>query len=137
MDQFWGEIMAKKYERTGLDSRSPFVRCMEPIFPLPVYDAHFDSMPAFGVLGKEPGETRRTGIAVDRSQWNKHRRLSPRQLQILQLIVDGKSCREIANQLEISPNTVAVHRAKIMAIVGVRKTVQLVTYAVRSGIVRL
>jgi DNA-binding NarL/FixJ family response regulator len=63
--------------------------------------------------------------------------LSPRQLEILQLIVDGKSIKEIASQLSLSTNTVAVHRANIMETLGMHKTAELVVYAIRNGLVRL
>jgi DNA-binding NarL/FixJ family response regulator len=63
--------------------------------------------------------------------------LTPRELEILQLIVEGKSNKEIAAQLDLSANTVAVHRANIMATLGVHKTAELVVYAIRNGLVTL
>lgn len=63
--------------------------------------------------------------------------LSARELEVLQLIVEGKSNRECARELGLSVNTVAVHRANIMQRLGVHKTAQLVVYAVRNGLVRL
>ena len=63
--------------------------------------------------------------------------LTPRELQVLQLICDGKSNREIAYALELSVNTVAVHRANIMNALGIHKTAELVVYAIRNGLVHL
>lgn len=63
--------------------------------------------------------------------------LTPRELEILQLIVDGKSNKEIAAQLDLSANTVAVHRANIMDALGIHKTAELVVYAIRNGLVNL
>ena len=63
--------------------------------------------------------------------------LTPRELEILQLICDGKSNKEIANQLELSANTVAVHRANIMDALGIHKTAELVVYAIRNGLVNV
>ena len=63
--------------------------------------------------------------------------LTPRELQILQMIVDGKSNKEIANALDLSANTVAVHRANIMDALGIHKTAELVVYAIRNGLVNL
>ena len=63
--------------------------------------------------------------------------LTPRELQILQMIVDGKSNKEIASVLDLSANTVAVHRANIMDALGIHKTAELVVYAIRNGLVNL
>jgi DNA-binding NarL/FixJ family response regulator len=63
--------------------------------------------------------------------------LTPRERQILQLIAEAKSTKEIAALLDLSVNTVAVHRANIMDRLGVHKTAELVLYAVRSGIAQI
>jgi len=63
--------------------------------------------------------------------------LTAREIEILQLICDGKSNKEIAAQLELSVNTVAVHRANIMDALGIHKTAELVVYAIRSGLVNV
>ena len=63
--------------------------------------------------------------------------LTARELEILQLIVDGKSNKEIASQLDLSANTVAVHRANIMEALGIHKTAELVVYAIRNGLVNI
>ncbi len=60
--------------------------------------------------------------------------LTPRELEILQLIVNGKSNKEIAGDLGLSANTVAVHRANIMEALGIHKTAELVVYAIRNGL---
>jgi len=63
--------------------------------------------------------------------------LTARELEVLQLIVDGKSAKQIAAQLGLSANTVAVHRANIMNALGIHKTAELVVYAIRKGLVNL
>jgi len=63
--------------------------------------------------------------------------LTPRELEILQLIVDGKSNKEIADHLDLSVNTVSVHRANIMDALGIHKTAELVVYAIRNGLVNI
>jgi len=63
--------------------------------------------------------------------------LTQRELQILQLIVDGKSNKEIASQLDLSTNTVAVHRANMMRSLGIHNTAELVSYAIRTGLVNI
>jgi DNA-binding NarL/FixJ family response regulator len=63
--------------------------------------------------------------------------LSARELEILRLIVSGKSNKEIAVDLDLSANTVAVHRANIMERLGIHNTAELVVYAIRNGLVTL
>lgn len=61
--------------------------------------------------------------------------LSPRELEVLQLICQGYANRAIAQRLKLSVNTVGVHRANIMSRLGVHKTAELVVYALRHGLV--
>ena len=63
--------------------------------------------------------------------------LTQRELEVLQMIVDGKSNKEIAVVLDLSANTVAVHRANIMNTLGIHKTAELVVYAIRAGLVNV
>jgi len=63
--------------------------------------------------------------------------LTPRELEVLQLICSGMSNKEIAEELELSVNTVAVHRANIMNALGLHKTAELVVYAISNGLVTL
>ena len=74
-------------------------------------------------------------IARPRDLPGERTRLTPRELQVLQLICDGLSNRAIAAKLDVSVNTVAVHRANIMNTLGVHKTAELVVYAIQHGLV--
>jgi len=67
----------------------------------------------------------------------RHAALTSRELEILQHIVAGKSNKEIAADLDLSVNTVSVHRANIMDRLGIHKTAELVVYAIRNGLVNL
>jgi DNA-binding NarL/FixJ family response regulator len=60
--------------------------------------------------------------------------LTSRELEVLQLIVNGKSNREIAQLLGVSANTIAVHRANLMQTLDIHNTADLVTYAIRNGL---
>jgi DNA-binding NarL/FixJ family response regulator len=64
-------------------------------------------------------------------------KLSTRELEVLQLIVDGKSTREIAAQLGVSQNTVGAHRGNIMRELGIHRTAELVVYAIRKRLVNI
>lgn len=64
-----------------------------------------------------------------------HHGLSPREIEVLQLICQGHPNRAIATKLNLSVNTVSVHRSNIMARLGVHKTAELVVYALRNGLI--
>ena len=61
--------------------------------------------------------------------------LTPRQREVLQLVAEGKTTREISLALHISPKTVEFHRNSLMDELGVRTTAELTRYAVSRGIV--
>jgi len=61
--------------------------------------------------------------------------LTDRERQILVLVAEGCSTREIADRLCISPKTVETHRARIMEKLDLRGVADLVRYAVRTGLV--
>jgi DNA-binding NarL/FixJ family response regulator len=63
--------------------------------------------------------------------------LSPRELEVIKLVAEGKSNKEVANILHIGVNTVESHRAHIMDNLGLRSVTDLVRYAVRNNLVRL
>jgi len=61
--------------------------------------------------------------------------LTPRQREILQLIAEGKSTKEIAGILELSVKTVETHRARMMTSLDIHDVPGLVRFAIRSGLV--
>jgi DNA-binding NarL/FixJ family response regulator len=81
------------------------------------------------------GETVLDPAVVREPAAGERSRLSPRELEVLQLICEGYSNREIAAKLTLSVNTIAVHRASIMNTLGVHKTAELVAYAIQNGLV--
>jgi DNA-binding NarL/FixJ family response regulator len=85
---------------------------------------------AAGETVLDPALVRPPALAGERG-----RGLTPRELEVLQLICDGMSNREIAATLDLSINTVAVHRANIMNTLGMHKTAELVVYAIQNGLV--
>jgi len=62
--------------------------------------------------------------------------LSARERQVLQLITEGKSTRQVATTLDISPKTGETYRTRIMKKLDLHKTADLVRYAIRQGIVQ-
>jgi DNA-binding NarL/FixJ family response regulator len=87
---------------------------------------------AAGEIVLAPELSRSPGLKGERDS-----RLTTRELEILQLIVDGKSNKTIADDLGLSVNTVSVHRANIMDALGIHKTAELVVYAIRNGLVNI
>jgi two-component system invasion response regulator UvrY len=74
------------------------------------------------VLGRSDGEPKRLAS------------LSPRELEVFGSLARGRSVNEIAANLNLSPKTVHVHRANLLAKLGVKTTAELVALAVRHGV---
>ena len=61
--------------------------------------------------------------------------LTPRQREVLQLLAEGRSMKEVANLLNLTPRTVAFHKYRIMEQLKIKSTAELVQYAVKHHIV--
>jgi len=77
------------------------------------------------------------GLLSDNHPPESDGKLTAREKQVLQLIAEGKSNKEIAGLLGLSVNTVSVHRANIMEALGIHRTAELVLYAVQKGLVNI
>lgn len=62
--------------------------------------------------------------------------LSPRERQVLQLVAEGQSTKEVAGVLNISIKTAETHRTRIMEKLDIHQVAGLVRYAIRSGLVQ-
>ena len=62
-------------------------------------------------------------------------RLTPRQREVLQLLAEGKSHKEVANVLNISVKTAEYHKYAILDKLGLKTNAELVQYAIRHGII--
>jgi len=69
------------------------------------------------------------------NQRDESTRLTERQREIVQLLAEGKSAKEIATVLNISSRTVEFHKYRIMKDLGIKSAVELVHYAVKHGII--
>jgi DNA-binding NarL/FixJ family response regulator len=63
------------------------------------------------------------------------RELSGREREVLQLLAEGKVMKEVAALLDISPRTVEFHKYRIMELLGVRTTAELVQQAIKLGLI--
>jgi DNA-binding NarL/FixJ family response regulator len=61
-------------------------------------------------------------------------KLTPRQSEVLQLVSEGRSAKQIGSILRISRRTAEFHKARAMQTLGVQNTAQLIQYAIRTGI---
>jgi DNA-binding NarL/FixJ family response regulator len=78
-----------------------------------------------GLMPGAAGERRKSSIEA----------LTARQREILQLVAEGKSTKEIAFVLGVSVKTVETHRADLMERLGIRDVAGLVVYAIRNGLI--
>jgi DNA-binding NarL/FixJ family response regulator len=67
-------------------------------------------------------------------QFEKEQPLTPRQREVLQLLVEGRAAKEIANLLNISPRTVEFHKYNLMAKLNLKSVSALIQYAIKHGI---
>lgn len=71
-------------------------------------------------------------------EYKKHKeqpQLTHRQREVLQLLAEGRSAKEIASLLQISPRTVEFHKYRIMEDLGIKSVADLIKYAINNGIV--
>ncbi len=61
--------------------------------------------------------------------------LTPRQREVLQLLAEGRPMKEVGSVLNLSTRTVAFHKYRIMAVLGLKSNAELVQYAIRNSIV--
>jgi DNA-binding NarL/FixJ family response regulator len=62
-------------------------------------------------------------------------RLTPRQREVLQLVAEGNSTKEIAQKLNLSVKTVEMHRSQLMSALDIHDIPGLVRYAIRVGLI--
>lgn len=63
-------------------------------------------------------------------------KLTPRQREVLQLLAEGQSMKEVADVLKVTPRTVAFHKYTMMELLGIKTSAELVQYAVHHGLVQ-
>ncbi len=81
------------------------------------------------VTKSTPGELRVIDVA--------YKRLTRREQEVMRLVAEGYTTREISERLFISVKTVDNHRANIMKKLGIHRTIELIRYAARIGLIDL
>jgi DNA-binding NarL/FixJ family response regulator len=77
-------------------------------------------------------ESYRNGDSTHIDPWH---HLTPRQREVLQLFAEGHSAKEVAGILKIATRTAEFHKARVMEVLGLQTTTELVQYAIRHGII--
>jgi DNA-binding NarL/FixJ family response regulator len=73
--------------------------------------------------------------AAQQSPQRRGKHLTPRQWQVLRLVVEGLTMKEVAASLDISPRTVEMHKYEIMHVLGVRTAAELIQHALTRGLI--
>jgi len=73
--------------------------------------------------------------AARRPLVDKAPQLTPRQREVLQLVAEGKTMKEVASQLKISTRTAESYKYHLMNVLGIRTTAELVQHAIRIGLI--
>jgi len=66
-----------------------------------------------------------------------HQRLSPREAEVLKMILDGQRLKEIAARLDISVKTVTTHRSRLLRKLGLEDNLGLYRYGIRNGMISI
>lgn len=64
-----------------------------------------------------------------------HQRLSPRENEVMSMILGGRRLKEIAAQLDISVKTVTTHRSRLLRKLGIEDNLGLYRYGIRNGLI--
>jgi DNA-binding NarL/FixJ family response regulator len=75
------------------------------------------------------------GSLIHPQERKKAEELTPRQREVLQLLAEGRSMKEAASLLNLTPRTVAFHKYRMMEQLKIRSTAELIQYAVKNHIV--
>jgi DNA-binding NarL/FixJ family response regulator len=74
-------------------------------------------------------------LRQDKEFIDEGQRLTERQREVLQLLTEGKSMKEVAYALNVTTNTVAFHKYRIMEILNAKSNAELVQYAIRNHVI--
>ena len=89
------------------------------------------------ILGLMISPSRSRYLKSPKSGDRKAFELTPRQRDVLRLVVEGRAAKEIAKVLSISPRTVEFHKYRIMETLGCRTTAEMIQYAITQHLVVL
>jgi DNA-binding NarL/FixJ family response regulator len=94
----------------------------------------FSSSPTFALLASKGAEMSPEGNASDRLSL--FERLTPREKEVLKMLAEGNSAKDVARLLSLSTKTVEVHKFNLMRKLDVHNRAQLVSYAIHTQIIK-
>lgn len=143
--EFEPEIVLSDHGLAHFNARAALrmVQSVRPTAPLIIVAGALDEQAAVSCLraGAEnlvlKSNLRRLRSAIEAAITSRRRldQLSARQIEVLRLVAEGNTTREIASRLQVSVKTVETHRGAIMKRLGIHDVVSLVRYALRVGLV--
>lgn len=71
----------------------------------------------------------------DPNRWRPASKLTLRQREVLQLLAEGRSMKETASILRVTPRTVAFHKYRMMEVFGIKSNAELVRFAMKQGLI--
>ncbi len=84
-----------------------------------------------------PGISRNVLLRIGRDGLDSYEQLTTRERQVLQLIAEGQTNREVADSLGLAVKTIDTHRTRLMGKLNIHDQTALVKYALRKGVIRL
>jgi DNA-binding NarL/FixJ family response regulator len=69
-------------------------------------------------------------------RYSEEKRITPRQSQILQLLVEGKSMKQVASEIDVKPGTVAFHKYRMMETLNIKTNAELLGYALKHQMIQ-
>lgn len=84
-----------------------------------------------------PGISRSVLLRIGRGLKDSYEQLTTRERQVLQLIAEGRTNREVADSLGLAVKTIDTHRTRLMGKLNIHDQTALVKYALRKGVIRL
>jgi len=76
-----------------------------------------------------------TFLLNNRGSSTEEKRITPRQIEILQLLAEGMSMKQVANVIDVKPGTVAFHKYRMMETLNISTTAELLGYAIKRQMI--
>lgn len=124
-----------KAMQMGINAYVLKICCADEIFDATKAAANSERFFCSSVLDIVLDELKTPNTLSDKERSCEALKISEREIEIIQLVAEGLSNKEIADKLNLSLHTINTHRKNIMAKIGVKNTAGLVVFAIKEGII--